>query len=75
MAEKVKNNIDEIVFENRNKEYGAYYLRTKYNRYLTRALSVAVVAILLATIIPFIIFKEARSVNVDKDVSCYYGKS
>jgi len=69
MAEKVKNNIDEIVFEKRNKEYGAYYLRTKYNRYLTRALSVAVVAILLATIIPFIIFKEAHSVNVDKDVS------
>ncbi|MGD0711696.1 MAG: hypothetical protein ABR968_11030, partial [Bacteroidales bacterium] len=69
MAEEIKTNIDEIVFEKRNKEYGAYYLRTKYNKYVTRALTISVVAILLATIIPFIIFKEARSVNVDKDVS------
>jgi protein TonB len=72
MAEKIKTNIDEIIFENRNKEYGAYYLRTKYNRYVTRALSISVVAILLATIIPFIIFKEARSVNIEKNVGAEF---
>ena len=30
-------NIDEIVFENRNKEYGAYDLRTKYPKILTKS--------------------------------------
>ncbi len=72
MAEEKRTNIDEIIFENRNKEYGAYYLRTKYNRYVTRALAISVVAILLATIIPFIIFKEARSVNIEKNVGAEF---
>lgn len=33
-----KITLDDIVFENRNKEYGAYYLRKNYRSYLTRAL-------------------------------------
>jgi protein TonB len=72
MEENKKTNIDEIVFEKRNKEYGAYFLRKAYNRFLSRALTVSVVAILLATIIPFIIFKQARSVNVDKNVGAEF---
>jgi protein TonB len=37
-AKNAKNiTLDEIVFENRNKEYGAYSLRKNYSRYLTRA--------------------------------------
>jgi periplasmic protein TonB len=69
MAEKTKTNIDEVVFEKRNKDYGAYYLRKRYNRYVSRALTIAVVALLLATIIPFILFKQARSINDNKEVS------
>ena len=39
MSNKVENvTLDDIVFENRNKEYGAYYLRKNYRSYLTRAL-------------------------------------
>lgn len=72
MAEEIKTTIDEIVFEKRNKEYGAYYLRTKYNRYVSRALLISVVTLLLATIIPFLIFKEARSINVDKNVGAEF---
>lgn len=29
--------IDDMVFENRNKEYGAYFLRKNYSKYLTKA--------------------------------------
>ena len=29
MENKIKTDIDEIVFENRNKEYGAYYLKER----------------------------------------------
>lgn len=36
MANK-KETLDDIVFEHRNKEYGAYYLRKNYKSYLTRA--------------------------------------
>jgi periplasmic protein TonB len=32
-----KYNLDEITFEGRNKDYGAYYLRTHYAAYLQRA--------------------------------------
>ena len=72
MAEKIKTDIDEIVFEKRNKDYGAYFLRRAYNRYVTRALTISVIALLLATIIPFIIFKQARSVNVEKNVGAEF---
>ncbi|HLO42979.1 MAG TPA: TonB family protein [Leadbetterella sp.] len=31
-------NLDDIIFENRNKAYGAYFLRKNYNHYLTKAM-------------------------------------
>ncbi len=67
-----KADIDEIVFENRNKSYGAYFLRRAYNKYVTRALLISAAAIFLAAIIPFIVFKEARSVNVEKNVGAEF---
>jgi periplasmic protein TonB len=39
--------MDEIVFEHRNKSYGAYFLRKMYNKHLARALFLAI-AILIA---------------------------
>lgn len=69
MAEKIKSNIDEVVFETRNKNYGAFFIRRKYNRFLSYALAFAVAAILLATIIPYFLFKQARSLNDEKNVS------
>ena len=69
MSEKIKTtNIDEITFEKRNKEYGAYYIRKRYNRYLSRAIFIGIFAVAGATIIPFLIFKEASSVNIEKEV-------
>lgn len=38
---KYKNmTLDEMVFEDRNKAYGAYFLRKNYSKYLTRALTI-----------------------------------
>ncbi|GAA4378115.1 TonB family protein [Hymenobacter koreensis] len=39
--------LDDIVFEGRNKEYGAYALRRAYDRHLKRALTIAVSLFLL----------------------------
>lgn len=52
--EKPIVSLDEIVFSNRNKDYGAYALRTRYPKYLSRALSVAVMILLISVSIPLI---------------------
>lgn len=64
--------LDEIVFENRNKEYGAYYLRQAYKKYTTRSIVIGVTALFLAVFIPFIIFKQARSINVENITSAEF---
>jgi len=46
--------LEEIVFENRNKEYGAYVLRKKFRRYLSYAFLIAFTAIFLLFFIPFL---------------------
>ncbi len=43
---------DDIVFKARNKEYGAYKLRKKYNRTVTVALLIGVFIIATAIITP-----------------------
>ena len=45
---------DEIVFENRNKEYGAYRLRKKYNRNLLIAMIIGIIILGTAIIAPYI---------------------
>jgi periplasmic protein TonB len=72
MKKEKTETLDEIVFENRNKEYGAYYLRKAYKKYTTRSMLIGIAALLLATIIPFLIFKQARSVNVEKTVGAEF---
>jgi len=44
---------DEIVFENRNKEYGAYWLRKKYNRNLMIGMIIGIIILGTAIIAPF----------------------
>ena len=46
--------LDEIVFENRNKEYGAYDLRHQYPRLLTKSFIVGTALFLVAALSPFI---------------------
>ena len=45
---------NDVVFENRNKEYGAYEIRRKYGRFLTRALLISVSAVVLTVAVPII---------------------
>jgi protein TonB len=54
---KVKVNapaFDDIVFEARNKEYGAYSLRKKYNRTVLFALAIGIIILATAIITPYI---------------------
>jgi periplasmic protein TonB len=60
---------DEIVFRNRNKEYGAYDLRKKYNKYITRSLIISIAVLLFGVLIPFFIFKQTYSANQDQSVA------
>ena len=62
-------NLDEIVFRNRNKEYGAYELRTKYKKFVTRSLVISIAVLLFGVLIPFFIFKQSYSANQDQQVS------
>lgn len=49
--------LDEIVFENRNKNYGAYDLRKTYPRILTRAFVLGTVLFCVVAITPFVVMK------------------
>lgn len=46
--------LDEIVFENRNKEYGAYDIRHQYPRLLTKSFILGTALFLVAALSPFI---------------------
>ncbi len=55
--EKLRNpavTLEDIVFENRNKEYGSYVLRKKHRKYLTIAFVVVLIVVFVAILIPFI---------------------
>jgi protein TonB len=55
----------DILFEGRNKEYGAYELRKSYNKRLTTALGIMVGIAVLIFIISFV----AKSINIDDDAN------
>jgi len=71
MKTQIKN-LDDVVFEKRNKNYGAYYLRKAYSKFLSCGLSVTIGAVSLIVLIPFLVYKQAHSVNIDKDVSAEF---
>jgi periplasmic protein TonB len=48
---------DEVVFENRNQEYGAYILRKTYNKSVIISLFISLIIVSSIIIIPFIIWK------------------
>jgi protein TonB len=63
MANELRNApvFDDIVFEVRNKEYGAYKLRKKYNRTVLVALLIGIIIIGTAVITPYINAKAAEN--------------
>jgi protein TonB len=50
----IENNLDEVIFEKRNKEYGAYFLRKSYEKNVSGALTIAITLLLLVVAIPLI---------------------
>lgn len=51
---KINGNLDELVFANRNKEYGAYYLRKKYKKYIMVAFLISFLFITMTVAVPVI---------------------
>ncbi len=62
--------LDEIVFENRNKEYGAYVIRHLYGKYINRSFLISLTALLIAVAVPLIAsyYNQHRYIREDKTV-------
>ena len=58
--------LDEIVFENRNKEYGAYDIRTTYSRMLTKSFLIGTAFFLVLAVSPLIYLKIQQMNAADK---------
>ena len=56
---------DDIVFKNRNKEYGAYSIRKKYHRTLLMGFIIGIVVLAAAIIVPY--FKASALQKVSSD--------
>jgi len=56
--------LDEIVFENRNKEYGAYDLRHQYPRLLTKSFIIGTGLFLVTALSPFI-YMTIKNMNAE----------
>jgi periplasmic protein TonB len=56
-----EDNFDEVVFEKRNKEYGAYLLRNKYHKNVAVGLVITIILTVLLVLIPLIIICFQRN--------------
>ena len=63
--------MDEIVFERRNKTYGAYILRKLYNKHMNRALLIAIAILLAGLAYPLAssYYAQKRAKYLEKTVS------
>lgn len=62
---------NEVVFANRNKDYGAYEIRRNYSRYLFNALLISICAVALSVAVPVLvnlISASADEFSVPRDV-------
>ncbi|RKE88796.1 protein TonB [Epilithonimonas arachidiradicis] len=62
-----KDHLDEVVFANRNKAYGAYALRNEYSSQLTKALFVGVTFFASLSIVPLIVSSFETRLPVTKE--------
>jgi len=63
----LKRSMDDIVFEGRNKEYGAFQLRRLYDKHMTRAMIIGMLFFLLAVSSPQIIRMIKGFLPTDND--------
>lgn len=64
MFDNLRNimNFDEVLFEKRNKEYGAYLLRTRYNAVVSISILLATLIFSAAVLLPFILRPKEEQV-------------
>lgn len=55
---------DDIIFERRNKEYGAYYIRKRYNRAIVSSVVMAVLIGIMIVLIPYLRIPEQQSKKI-----------
>ena len=60
-----KDNLNEVIFQNRNKEYGAYVLRKEEGNILKKALFFGIASVFTLAIIPLVITSYNRSSVID----------
>jgi protein TonB len=73
--EILKASLLDIIFENRNKEYGAYALRNDYDKRLVKAMGIGLGFILLLIVLNYTKFSNAASNNDQNDKEGYVLKS
>jgi protein TonB len=61
------NDLDEVVFANRNKSYGAYVLRNDYSNQLTKALFVGIAFFASVSAVPLVMNAFKSEVLLPKD--------
>ena len=62
----LKSDILDIIFENRNKEYGAYDIRKKYRDRVNKSLAIAIAFLVLVLVMPYIIKWLSKTSEVPK---------
>ncbi|MPT32829.1 MAG: energy transducer TonB [Chryseobacterium sp.] len=67
-----KDNLDEIVFSNRNKAYGAYVLRNQYSNQLTKSVLIGVAFFASLSVVPLILssFKSGEDIIETTTIAC-----
>jgi protein TonB len=66
MYDNLRNvlDFDDLLFESRNKDYGAYQLRKKYNSVVITGIVIASVLVVLVVLLPFILTSKTDNVLV-----------
>ncbi|MCI1188006.1 energy transducer TonB [Hymenobacter sp. DH14] len=67
-AQLATASLDDIVFDGRNRHYGAYQLRAMYQRHMTRALVIATAILALILVFPLVAQLLAKAAPVAKPV-------
>ncbi len=65
-AQLATASLDDIVFDGRNRQYGAYQLRASYQRHMTRALIIATAMFALLMVFPVLAHLWAKDVVLPK---------
>lgn len=64
---KIENHFDDLVFEGRNKHFGAYLLRKVYDKNISKALFLSSVSFIGIVLMPFVYYKYFRYTSHKED--------